>query len=266
MSLDEQAVKEITLQQYKNEVEMLLNGINNLEQLIILRADKSPIFQYKEGQENEKIAISICIIRIYKTLKVIYNSLITGYYTESISLLRNIVELQVMIRFFEKKPDKAILWMKNEFEPKYGNMCDELGYEIEGRKSHYKMLCEHTHPNFKGNLFFNWDIEKMKETNELNFVIEFTNSFNEFIFLGILQHLLLLVAEIQIKQFRTFNLTKDTREDFFMKMIIEPDNPFKEALDKMTAYQKESKELSEVLFKKMIEVAEEKGADMSDVK
>lgn len=266
MDLDEQAVKEITFQHYKEELNLYLKGLKCLEQFIIIKADKSKLFNFKETQNNEKVAISICVMKIYKTLKVMYDTLIKGYYSETISLLRNIVELQVLIKYFEKKPEKANLWLQNKFEPKYGNMCDELGFEKTGRTAHYKMLCEHTHPNFKGNLFFNWNIEKMKETTELNFTIEFTNSFNEFIFIGITSHIFVLLRDILVKQFRTINLSKETLEEFYKIMVIEKDHPFKINLDIMNEFRKESEKINEKLFQRMLQIATEKGADISEFK
>ncbi len=265
MELDKQSVQEITLKLYKNEVDLFLKGIECLEQLIILRDDNPKLFSYKENQKNEMVAISICIVRIYKTLNVMKDILIKGYYSEAFSLLRNVEEVDVLITYFEKKPDKALSWMKSEFKPKYGNMCDELGLKTQINKTHYKSLCEHTHPNFDGNLFLNWDVDdKIKETRETNFKMEIVNNFDEFHFICILGSMLIILNDSIMRQLKTIDLSKETKKKFVEILHGEQKHPFKEVITIVNEYHEETKKANEKIHKKMIEIAKENRTDISE--
>jgi hypothetical protein len=259
MYKDEKRVYDESLRTYSFAVDLVRQGFACLEKLISLR--EHPFLEgYREHNEMLALANSICIIRSYKTLNVILDSLLKGYYSESLSLFRNVLEIQLMIKYFSTKPEKAELWVKNKIEaPKYGNMCDELGLDQAESRKHYKQFCEHTHPNFNGNIFFKWDVDKIKKTKELHFSIELHNTFNEFLFLGMLNHLLVFLSDSLIQQLKTLNLTKEAIDEWVRGAMGIEKTRINEVFSEMMAFRYQVQNSYPAILKRMIQIAKENG-------
>ena len=124
----------------------------------------------------------------------------------------------MLVLYFNKKPVKAISWINKKLNIKYGNICDELGYDKIKRKEAYDLFSKHSHPYFEGNLFFEWDTNKPG-----NFTVNVSNEFNEFYFYHAFFVTCTLITFFIQQQFRTFNINKTTMMELVRRMHDDKD-------------------------------------------
>ncbi|NMC98157.1 MAG: hypothetical protein GYA62_00350 [Bacteroidales bacterium] len=147
---------------YENSI----TTINNNEILIQYykyinkSAEIIKILSTEHINKNEaELVIQLSGIRIFNSIFSSLNLMLTGYYQSSLSLIRDIFEIALLIDFFHHKPDHILKWanatrnqLLNDYSP--SKIRKELHsiYKIDSskRSSYYKDLCNfgtHFSPN-----------------------------------------------------------------------------------------------------------------------
>jgi len=137
-------VEKTTCEQESEIVALLKNSIG-------LFADG---FSAAKGSESadEALAKMSLLSHSFGTLKCSTDTMLRGYYVQSMNLLRIVYENWIAYKYLEKNPDKAILWLRPSRKnkpPGHAAMLREIDDDyspLKGKmKGWYKTLCSFAH-------------------------------------------------------------------------------------------------------------------------
>lgn len=111
-------------------------------------------FSAAKGSDSsdEALAKMSLLSHSFGTLKCSVDTVLRGYYVQSMNLLRIVYENWIAYKYLEKNPDKAILWIrpsKKNKPPGHAAMLQEIDDDyspLKGKmKGWYKTLCSFAH-------------------------------------------------------------------------------------------------------------------------
>lgn len=148
---------------YERSVDFLLKHPDGKRFLtlfeLIQRTCISSILQKSIKKMDEK-TISYIGARVFNDGMVAFRSCMNGYYQISMSLIRDLIEIQFLLDFFRSNKAQISVWRKSSNKDRYKNFAPHVlykkldereGWTGERRKKTYQMFCEYAaHVTFPG--------------------------------------------------------------------------------------------------------------------
>jgi len=141
---DAQLVKEITIKQASDTVQLLQDSIG-------LLAIAFPIVKSPDNADSALARMGL-LSHNFNTLKCSVDLALHGYYVQSQNILRVVYENWVAFHYLSQAPEKAHLWLKHspcQKPPSHATMLKKLGPDFfpvqEKMKKWYGTLCSFAH-------------------------------------------------------------------------------------------------------------------------
>lgn len=148
---------------YEKSLTFLLGHPEGQKHLILFeiagRANIQSVLQKNINSEDDK-TIGYIGARIFNCGMVCFRSCMDGYYQVSMSLTRDLIEIQFLLDYFRYKPEKIAEWRNSDYKQRRDNfstvkLYQELdkrdGFEDQNRKKTYQLFCEYaTHVTYPG--------------------------------------------------------------------------------------------------------------------